>query len=156
MNEPIPKLYRARFKTYSVVRDAESPPTSGPIRTPAAVAHYLLLYFREADAGREHFAVLYLTTKHKAIAAKILFSGGVGETAVHPGVIARDALLCGASAVAVAHNHPSGDLSPSTEDRAVARTLTEALKTLSIHLLDSLVLSVEDGHFHSIVTGETG
>lgn len=142
--------YRARLKTFAVVKVAEpSQPSPRPITTPAEAAEYLLPFFLAADAGREHFAVLLLNAKHHAIAAKILFSGSSSETAVYPKEIARAALLVGASAMVIAHNHPTGDLTPSAEDSALTRRVEGALKLLDIRLLDSLVLG-DDGRYVAI------
>lgn len=88
---------------------------------------------------REAFGVLFLTQRHIPIAAEILFTGGGTETPVYPGVVARRALLLSARAVVVAHNHPSGDLTPSREDEAVTRRLAAALATVEVRLLDHLI-----------------
>jgi DNA repair protein RadC len=144
--------YRVRLKTFSVVKVAESAVTpSTPISTPAAAAEYLQYYFKTADAGQEHFAGLFLDGKHRALAAKILFSGSSNQAVVYPGQVARIAVLLGASALVIAHNHPSGnDLNPSHEDISLTRRIEEALKLLDIRLLDSLVLDADSGRFHSL------
>lgn len=143
--------YKARIKTFTIVRCAEPSTTGGDaIKTPAAALGYLLPFFRKADAGREHFGVLLLDAKHRPIAAKLLFSGSVRETPIFPREIVRAALLLGASAVVIAHNHPTGDLTPSPEDRKVTRNVADALRTLEIQLLDHLILNVEDGRFQSV------
>lgn len=144
-----PPVYRVRMKTFSVVREGALP-VGEPITTAVAATGYLLPFFLAADAGREHFAVLYLDSRHRPIAAKILFSGSTGETPVFPKEVAKTALLLNASAVVVAHNHPSGELSPSPEDRAVQRRLEQALKLLDITLLDFLILCPETGRHNSL------
>ena len=63
---------------------------------------------------------------------------------MRPREIYRDALLAGASAVVVAHNHPSGDPTPSSDDREVTRRLAEAGETLGVDLLDHLVIAAEE------------
>ena len=153
MNEPLPKLYRARLKTYTIIKCAEPTVAHEPVTHAAEAMKYLLPLFKDMDCCRENFGAIFVDQKNILIAGKILFSGAISEVAVHPYEIVRAALLLGATGVVAAHNHPSGNLQPSTEDRAMTLTLTSALKTLGIRFLDHLVLSIEDGRFVSIVNG---
>lgn len=149
MNKP-DSPYRAKLKTFTILKVAESQTLpESPISTPAAAAGYLLPFFQASDAGREHFAVLFLNAKHHPIAAKVLFSGSSSETAVYPREIARAAVLVGASALVIAHNHPTGDLTPSAEDICLTRRVQDGLRLLDIRLLDSLVID-EDGRYIAI------
>lgn len=144
--------FKAKIKTFSIVKCAESAGAflETAITSPASAAAYLRPLFDQEDSGREHFAVLFLNTKQRPIAAKILFSGSVNEAAVYPREIARAALLLNAKAVIVAHNHPSGEVTPSAEDIALSRRIKMGLALLDIQLHDSLVLSVGDGRYHAI------
>jgi len=89
---------------------------------------------------QEVFAVLFLDTKHCAIAFEELFSGTIDRSQVHPREVARRALAHNASAVIVGHNHPSGNPEPSAADRSLTERLRSALDLLEIRLLDHFVV----------------
>ncbi|MEG8130330.1 DNA repair protein RadC [Xanthomonas hortorum pv. gardneri] len=88
----------------------------------------------------EVFAVLYLDTKHHAIAFEELFTGTLDGADIHTREVVRRALLHNAAAVIVGHNHPSGNPEPSEADRAVTKRLLEALDLVEIRLLDHFVI----------------
>ncbi|UUF00328.1 DNA repair protein RadC [Xanthomonas hortorum pv. pelargonii] len=88
----------------------------------------------------EVFAVLYLDTKHHAIAFEEVFTGTLDGADIHTREVVRRALLHNAAAVIVGHNHPSGNPEPSEADRAVAKRLLEALDLMEIRLLDHFVI----------------
>jgi DNA repair protein RadC len=141
---PAAPVYSLKIKTYSIRCSEPPPPSRGRrIVNPADAAPFLCAVLGEADAGREHFAVLFLDGKHVPMACRILFSGGASETAVYPREIARAALLMGACAVVIAHNHPSGDLTPSPEDLALTRRIETGLALIDIRVLDHLICSGE-------------
>jgi DNA repair protein RadC len=90
---------------------------------------------------REHFIALYLDARHKPIAYQVVSIGTANSALVHPREVFRVAILAGAIAVVVAHNHPSGDPSPSPEDREISKRLAEAGTLIGIELLDSVVVA---------------
>lgn len=73
-----------------------------------------------------------------------LSKGGISGTIVDLRVILAVALKCNASAIILAHNHPSGNLKPSEQDKQITRKLTEACKILELTLLDHLIVSKQD------------
>jgi DNA repair protein RadC len=89
---------------------------------------------------REHFALLCLDRKHGVLRAEVVAVGSLEAVVVHPREVFRPAVRAGAAAVVVAHNHPSGDPTPSPEDHALTRRLAEAGVVLGIPLLDHLVI----------------
>ena len=89
---------------------------------------------------RECGALVALDTRHRVIATAIISIGTAAHTFLAPREVYRDALTFGASAIVVAHNHPSGDATPSDDDRQITRRLAQAGATLGIDLLDHLVL----------------
>jgi DNA repair protein RadC len=93
---------------------------------------------------RECGVLVALDTKHRVIATTIVSIGTVAHTFFAPREVFRDALLFGASAIVVAHNHPSGDATPSSDDRQITRRLAQAGATLGVELLDHLVLGDPD------------
>lgn len=116
-----------------------APAVSRPVSAPAAAAPHLLPLF--AGLERESFAVLFLDAKHRPLGAELLFQGGASEAAVYPAEIARRALRHGARALLLAHNHPSGDLTPSAEDLALTRRIEAGLQLLDIRCLDHLIVN---------------
>ena len=91
------------------------------------------------DDAREHFIALYLDGRHHPIALQVVSIGTATASLVHPREVFQSAVLIGACGVIVGHNHPSGDPSPSPEDRQVTRRIVDAGKLLGIPLLDSVV-----------------
>lgn len=91
------------------------------------------------DDAREHFLALYLDGRHRPLAHQVVSVGTATASLVHPREVFQPAILTCARAVIVGHNHPSGDPSPSGEDRDVTRRLARAGELLGIRLLDSLV-----------------
>jgi DNA repair protein RadC len=111
------------------------------ITEPATVARYLRL--KMGLETEEHFAVLYLDTRHRLIAMEFPFHGTIDGATVHPRVIVKRALELNASCLIVAHNHPSGICEPSAQDIALTRRLTEALALIDIRLLDHFIVGTE-------------
>ena len=97
-----------------------------------------------AGRDREHCLLVALDTRHRLIEVTTVSVGTAGHTFMSPREVFRDALLTGASAIFLAHNHPSGDASPSADDRRVTRRLAEAAATIGVELLDHLVIGDPD------------
>jgi DNA repair protein RadC len=109
------------------------------IRGPADVVAFLRRVVR--DDAREHFVALYLDGRHRPIAHQVVSVGTASGSLVHPREVFQPAILVGACALVVAHNHPSGDPTPSREDREVTRRLVQAGTILGVSVLDSLVFT---------------
>jgi DNA repair protein RadC len=90
---------------------------------------------------RESFYALYFNTKLDVVAYRKIADGGLDAVMVDMRLIMSSALLCNATRIAVAHNHPSGTMTPSSADRALTNKIIEAGKVLDIQLLDHLVLT---------------
>jgi len=97
---------------------------------------------------RESFAVLYLNARNQPLGREVVAVGGLNIAQLRPREVFAPALTLGAAAVVLAHNHPSGDPTPSPEDLAVTRHLLEAGELLGVEVLDHLVLSAD--RFRSI------
>ena len=95
----------------------------------------------EYDPEVEQFSVLMLDTRNNIKAATIVSKGLINQCLCHAREVFRAAIACNAAAVIVAHNHPSGDTSPSPEDLKVTRELVAAGKILNIKLLDHLIIN---------------
>ncbi len=89
---------------------------------------------------QENLKVLFLNIKNKLIAAETIFVGGLNTSVVHPRDIFRVALKKAAASIVVAHNHPSGDPTPSNEDIQVTKRLIEAGEIMGVKVLDHLII----------------
>lgn len=121
---------------------APPPPEARPALTsPEEAAAVLAPAFAGAD--RERCVVALLDTKHRLLELAVVSIGSVDHTFMAPREVFRDALLANASAVVVAHNHPSGDPEPSRDDEAITRRLVRAGELVGIAVLDHLVMGVD-------------
>lgn len=114
------------------------------ISSPEDAARFICSVLR--DEAREHFIALYLDGAHNLASYSVVSTGSANSAPVHPREVFQGAVLCGACALIVGHNHPSGELNPSEEDRSVTKRLVEAGKLLGISVLDHLIVS-EQGYF---------
>ncbi len=96
-----------------------------------------------SDGLQEEFHVVTLDTKHRMIGSHQITVGTLDASLVHPRELFRAAIRDASSAVLLAHNHPSGDPTPSREDIAVTDRMTEAGKLIGINVLDHIVLARE-------------
>lgn len=117
------------------------------LRVPAEAAPLLAQYIGETD--REVFAVALLTIRHRVLGLHTVSVGCLTSSLVHPREVFKPAILAGAAALLLAHNHPSGDPEPSAEDIALTRRLVSAGQLLGIEVLDHLILG-EAGRFVSL------
>jgi len=95
---------------------------------------------------RESFFALYLDQANKVLGIKKISECGISSTLVDVRIIMQAALLCNASGIIVSHNHPSGNLKPSSADIKMTSKIKDAAKTLDIALLDHVVLT-SDSHY---------
>ena len=93
------------------------------------------------DYSQENFLVFYMNTKHKILHTEILFKGGLNSSIVDLRTLFRNTLLQNAHKIVVAHNHPSGNLTPSEEDLDVYKNMKEAGKIIQIEVLDFVIFN---------------
>jgi DNA repair protein RadC len=100
---------------------------------------------RDSTRGsrRENFLAVLLDRRHRLMSVQIVGVGSIDAVAVHPREVFSPALRDGAAAVVVAHNHPSGDPTPSAEDRLVTQRLREVGDLVGIGVLDHVVVGTE-------------
>jgi DNA repair protein RadC len=106
-----------------------------------AVCQYLIAQLRSLEY--EVFASLFLDSRFQLIRFEKLFSGTIDSATVHPRVIVKKALEYNARALIVAHNHPSGDISPSESDLHLTKRLYQALSLLDIQLMDHIIVGAK-------------
>lgn len=116
----------------------EAPADRPQVRSPQDVASMLLLQMGLLE--QEHLNVVLLNTKNHVLGLKDVYKGSVNSSQIRVGEVFRDAIRENCAAVIVAHNHPSGDPTPSPEDVRVTRDLVAAGKLLDIEVLDHLVI----------------
>ncbi|MEZ4528108.1 MAG: DNA repair protein RadC [Desulfobacterales bacterium] len=98
------------------------------------------LYYHMKDKRRECFKVLFLDARNRVISAKTLFEGTLTASSVYPREVVQSALEHNAAALIFAHNHPSGDPSPSAEDVSITRQLVFACRVMGITVHEHLVI----------------
>lgn len=109
------------------------------LNNPADVRDYLTL--SGADDYRESFCALWLTSQHALIRDEVLSSGTIDTATVYPREVVRAALAAGAAAVIFAHNHPSGNSTPSVADINMTRQLKQALDLVGVRVLDHMIIT---------------
>ncbi len=97
------------------------------------------------DGKQEQFHIVTLDTQHGPIASHLITVGTLDASLVHPREVFRPAIRDAASAIILVHNHPSGDPTPSSEDRAVTRKLRDVGELIGIRVLDHIVVARERG-----------
>lgn len=121
-------------------------PSSPTIRSPRDAADLLMEQLRYLQ--KEHFVCLFLNTKNHVIAQETLSMGSLNAAIVHPREVFRAAIKCSSASLICAHNHPSGDPTPSPEDIKLTKRLLEAGDIVGIEVLDHVVIG--DGKFVSL------
>jgi DNA repair protein RadC len=93
------------------------------------------------DTDEEYFVAIPVDVKNKPLGIQIVSKGSVDRCPVDPKSVFRAAIVMGAAAVIVGHNHPSGDVVPSKEDLETTRRLVECGKFLGLPVLDHLIIT---------------
>ena len=106
---------------------------------PEKIVAYLRSAFEE-NPMQEAFYCVYLDRKNHPLARHMITLGTATSTLAAPREVFRGAILAGATALVVAHNHPSGDPAPSAADLQITRVLREAAKIIDIDLLDHVIV----------------
>jgi DNA repair protein RadC len=108
------------------------------IRSPQDAASYLMPDM--TSLKQEHFVVLFLNVKNQVLHKQTIFIGSLNASIVHPREIFREAVKRSAASIICAHNHPSGNPSPSSEDIDVTKRLIESGLIMGIELLDHVII----------------
>lgn len=121
-------------RRFSIVHPEEKP----RIQSPQDAANLVL--YEMGALEQEHLRVLLLDTRNQVIQIVEVYRGSLNSSVIRVGEVFREAVRRNAAAIIVAHNHPSGDPTPSPEDIAVTRAIVDAGKLLDIDVLDHLVI----------------
>jgi len=112
-----------------------------PCRTPSDVYD---LFKKIADLEQEVFCVVTLDSKNRAINTHMISMGLLNASLVHPREVFRTAIKDNSASIILAHNHPSGDSSPSREDLRLTKQLIEAGNIVDIKILDHVIIAQEN------------
>lgn len=123
-----------------VIRERRQTVAENVITGPRAAATILADLMEGLD--REHFIALILDSKNRVIGMHVVAIGLLNEALIHPRETFKVALIMGAAAILVGHNHPSGDPTPSPEDIAMTQRLVDAGRLLGVDVIDHIIVGV--------------
>lgn len=101
------------------------------------------------NSDRETFCVLHLNAKGKPLSMSVVSVGSLNSTLVHPREVFKASILSNAAAVIFMHNHPSGDLTPSEDDKRTTKQLEKAGKILGIRVVDHIIVGENKENYYS-------
>ena len=127
------------IETFKIKLAVEEPKLA-PARCALDAAASLRPIYADLDADQEHFSILLLNNKNRVRAHKVISSGSLTASLVHPREVFKPVILYGAAAVILCHNHPSGDPEPSPEDIDITRRLVQCGEIFGIRILDHVIL----------------
>ena len=126
-------------------RQKESPEERPKLETATKI--YNEMHPQMQDLDIEEFWVLLLNQDYRLIRKVRIARGGISETIVDIRIIMKEAVLANATVLAVCHNHPSGNLTPSHADNELTRSIHRACELMRIRFMDHVI--VTDGHYYS-------
>ena len=134
-DEDLRRAYRSRFRMNAgdMISDSRQ------------VVDHLSTYLEGRRS--EAFVVIYLNSRNAVITTKVMAEGTVNQAAVYPREIMREALLLDAVALIISHNHPSGQINPSEDDRRITQKIRQACEAMDMILHDHVI--VADGEWFS-------
>ena len=113
------------------------------------VADHLSAVFSRVPRDQEHFAIVLLNQQHQIIDSEILFSGSLGTSAVYPRELVKRVIQSESAALVIGHNHPSGNVQPSSSDRAITNKIKNAMNTIDVELLDHVIIGNGSEEYYS-------
>ena len=146
--------YKIKIKTISlVVRETRKTiDECDKVKSSKVAAEIGQSIFKQLDDDQEHFVALFLNASNVITGYKVISSGGQDEAMVDPKVLFRNALLFGTSALIIIHNHPGGNVNPSSEDIGITKKLQEGAKILDIRILDHIIIGQATEEYFSFET----
>jgi DNA repair protein RadC len=134
-------------RTLTLVKESSFSCESKRITSPELIVRVLNDVFNLGNRAEEYFYMLAVNVKGEITGTFLISQGDLSATIIHPREVFKRALLCNAAAVVFAHNHPSGDPEPSSDDISTTRKLVEAGKILGVSIWDHII--VGHGRFRS-------
>jgi len=149
-------VYERKLKTVSLKRSrhhiADPEGGSPKAESPGEIHDILKAIYAQLDDDQEHLVLLVLNVHNEVTGFKVIASGSQSSGPGDAKIIFRNALLLGAAKIVLAHNHPSGALTPSKADIAFTRKIIEAGRVLDIPLIDHVIFT--DHGYLSLRAGE--
>ncbi|SLM30867.1 RadC2 [Desulfamplus magnetovallimortis] len=103
----------------------------------------------EGQPDREQFCVILLNSKNNILGLNIVATGDISSARVHPREVLKPAILANSASMILCHNHPSGDLKPSQDDKVLTRRIIQAADILGITVHEHLIISMYDDSYYS-------
>ena len=126
-------------------RQIETPEERPDLGTATRIYNHMHPVMQDLDV--EEFWVLLMNQHYRLIKKVRISRGGITETSADVRIIIKEAVLANATILAVCHNHPSGNLKPSSQDDELTRGIKRACELMRIHFLDHVIIT--DGHYYS-------
>ena len=126
-------------------RQMESPEERPDLGTATRIYNHMHPVMQDLDV--EEFWVLLLNQHYRLIKKVRISHGGITETAVDIRIVMKEAVLANCTILAICHNHPSGNLSPSRYDNELTKDIKRACELMRIHFLDHVIIT--DGQYYS-------
>lgn len=149
-NQPRPSRFITTYRV-ALVKDQDLPfekcRLSNSQQAQPVVKDLIRTY---GQSDREQFCVILLNTKNEITGLNIVSTGTVSSALVCPREVLKPAILANASALILAHNHPSGDPQPSPEDLALTEKLIQACHLVGIQIHEHLIVSMFDDCYYSM------
>jgi len=137
-NEP---AKRVNIVSIKMVREGSILYNVRKISSPADAVELGRRFLEECD--REQLIVCCLDTKNQPLSINVASIGSINSSIVHPREIFKVAVLSNSASIVIFHNHPSGDVAPSSEDINITHRLKEAGKIIGIELIDHIIIGSE-------------
>ena len=142
--------YRIPIYKIALVREAALTVRQPPqFCSSTQAVHVIRTYLAETD--REHLLALTVDTKNRLIGINAVSVGSLSSSLGHPREVFKAAILQNAAGILLAHNHPSGDPTPSPDDRALTDRIKQAAELLGIRLLDHIIVGDGTERFFSFL-----
>lgn len=138
-------MYRIPVVSLRLVRERSVPYQARRISSSLDTFEFFRTIVEDYD--RETFWIICLDTKNKINWISLVAVGSLNSAIVHPREVFKVAVLANAAALILVHNHPSGEPTPSAEDRSLTSRLVEAAKLLGMKILDHIIIG--DGRYLS-------
>lgn len=142
------KTMKSTIKRFKI-RGVKSEFTKERIKSASSAANFIRRFYHEDIEVYESFFILLLNQTNDTIGFAKISQGGVSGTVVDIKIVAKYAVDSLASSIILAHNHPSGNLTPSEPDKQITKKIVEGLRLFDIKVFDHIILSPFDNEFIS-------
>jgi DNA repair protein RadC len=140
------KEYKKRVCSFRIVKDYHPEIGTAKMTESANIAEYIRPFFGEEIEVFEQMFLITLNQGNNIVSVTKISQGGISETVVDIRLVAKYALDGLATSIILVHNHPSGNSTPSPNDKAITNKVKRAMKLLDITLLDHLIVT-KDGYY---------